>query len=85
MPPGQLNLRVWQRLTSTFPDQAIISAIIGICEFGARIGHEGTRQPTTILPNLAFGMIDPAQVTSDIKNELSKNRLQLFLDTGSLP
>jgi len=85
MPPGQLNPGGWQRLTSTFPDQAIISAIIGICEFGARIGHEGTGQRTTIYPNLASGMIDPAQVTSDIKNELSKNRLQLFSETGSLP
>jgi len=43
------------------------------------------RQPTTIHPNLASAMIDRAQVTCDMKNELSKNRLQLFSETGSLP
>jgi len=85
MPPGQLGPRGWQRLTSTFPDRAIISPVIGICEFGAGIGYEGTRQPTAIRPNLASAMIDPAQVTSDIENELSKNRLQLFSETRSLP
>jgi len=85
MPSDQLNSGGWQRLTRTFPDQAIISTIIGISEFIARIAHEATRQPTTIHPNLASAMIDSAHVTSDIKNELSKNRLQLFSETGSLP
>jgi len=85
MPPGQLNPLGWQRLTADFPDRAVSSAIIGICQHGARIGYEGPREATTIYPDLSSAVLDASLVTSDIENELRKHRLQVFPDVASLP
>lgn len=85
MPPGQLKARAWSRLMTEFPDQAVSSAIIGICQFGARIGYEGPRPSTTIHPNLSSAMIDAHLVTCDIQKELSQDRLDVFPEANCLP
>ena len=85
MPPGQLKTLGWKRLTADFPDHTISSVIIGICQYGARIGYEGPRETTTIYPNLSSALSDESQVTSDIENELSKHRLQVLPNVASLP
>lgn len=85
MPPGQLNPLRWQRLTTDFPDRAVSSAVIGICQHGVRIGYEGPREGTTIDPNLLSAMLDASLVTSNIKNVLRKHGLQVFPDVASLP
>jgi len=41
MPAGQLKFNGWQNLMMTFPDPVVVRAILGICQFGARIGYEG--------------------------------------------
>ena len=68
-----------------FPDQAVSSSIIGICQFGARIGHQGPRPSTTIHPNLSSAMIDAHLVTCDIQKELSQDRLDVFPEANCLP
>ena len=68
-----------------FPDQAVISAIIGICQFGARIGHEGPLPSTTIHPNLSSAMIHAHLATCDIQKELSQDRLDVFPEANCLP
>ena len=39
MPTGQLKQIGWTNLTIAFFNQEMIDAILGICEFGARIGY----------------------------------------------
>ena len=85
MPPGQLNIDRWRRLTAKLPDRAIASAIIGICKYRARIGYEGPTQPTTIHPNLSSTMSDAPGVSLNIEKELRKNRLQVFHEIDSPP
>jgi len=85
MPPGQLNLQAWRRLTLRYPDQALISSLLGICEFGARIGFQGHWNSITIHQNLSTATEDPAIVAADIEAELGKNRLMLYSSYDSLP
>jgi len=85
MPPGQLNMRGWQKLMAELPDPAITSAIIGIYKYGARISYEGPTQPKTIHPNLSSATLDAMLVSSDIEKALKKNHLHVFHNFDSLP
>jgi len=67
------------------PDRAITTAIVGICQYGVRIGYEGPAQPTTIHLNLSSAMLDASLVSSDIEKELQMNRLQGFDEFNALP
>lgn len=66
MPTSQLHLKGWQRLTSVFPDTWVSNAILGICEFGARIGYEGVREKAVIHPNLVTTETDVLLISRDI-------------------
>jgi len=85
MPVGRLRSIGWARLTSNFPDRELIVALLGICEYGARIGYEGCRTSTTIHPNLPTANNDPILVTADILSELERNRIIRYKDRASLP
>ena len=85
MPKQVLKWEGWERRTSRYPDQSIVDAILGICEYGARIGYEGSRTSVTIHPNLSRAEEAPSTVTAEIISELKKNRLELYSDYGSLP
>ena len=83
--PKQVGKREgWERRTSRYPDQSIVDAILGICEYGARIGYEDSRTRVTIHPNLSSAEEDPSTVTAEIISELKKNRLELYPDYTSL-
>ena len=85
MPPCPLKIQTWKRLTSEYPDPAVTTAVIGICQYGARIGYHGPRELTTIHPNLSTAMTDTTIVSLDIARELTQNRLQAFTREASLP
>jgi len=85
MPKQVLKWEGWERRTSRYPDQSIVDAILGICEYGARIGYEGSRTSVTIHPNLSRAEEAPSTVTAEIISELKKNRLELYSDYRSLP
>lgn len=85
MPKQVLKREGWERRTSQYPDPSIVDAILGICEYGARIGYEGSRTSATIHPNLSSAEEDPSTVTAEIISELKKNRLELYPDYRSLP
>ena len=84
-PVGQLRAEGWDRLTTCFPDKAVISAIRGICRVGARIGYEGVRESPTIHPNLSTAEVEIPLVTSDITTEMSKNHLLVYREKEALP
>ena len=85
MPAGVLKLAGWERLTTEFPDSRVIAAILGICQYGARIGYEGYRDTVTIHPNLSTAKAESNQVTADITSEYQKKRLEMYLNFISLP
>ena len=85
MPPGPLKYEGWQQLTRKYPDQEVIKGIRGICEFRAEIGYEGERPPITIYQNLETALNNPQIVSSDIANEIQKNRLESYFNYDSLP
>ena len=85
MPAGPLNYGGWRKLLSTYPDIEVAEAILGICQYGARIGYEGQRSTTTIYKNLPSALENPVIVTREISNEISKNRLQCYPDAMTLP
>ena len=85
MPAGQLKYRGWKNLTADYPDSSVIKSILGICQFGARIGHEGPRNPITIHPNLSTASDFPDIVTTEVLAELKRNRLKQYTSYNTLP
>jgi len=63
----------------------VITAVFGICTFGARIGYEGYPNTTTIHPNLKTARVEAQTVSADILLELNKSHLEVFPDRNSLP
>jgi len=53
MPAGQLRFECWRELTRGDADQGVITQILGMCQYGARIRYEGQRSGIVIYPNLA--------------------------------
>ena len=85
MATGQLKPRGWKELTQSYPDPDVIISILGICDFGARIGYVGHRTAATIHSNLETAHSEPHLVTEDIAKELRKGRLELYSSAESLP
>lgn len=85
MPAGQLKMNGWKELTSEYPDQQVIKAILGICQYGARIGYEGQRSGVVIHPNLASAEDNTDLVAKEIESEMKKERLELYSDSSRLP
>ncbi|KAG0643288.1 hypothetical protein HOY80DRAFT_1033759 [Tuber brumale] len=85
IPAGQLKYNGWQQFTRGYPDTEVIEAILGICQFGAKIGYEGYRTSITIHPNLSSALDTPELVSTDIAHEIQKNRLECYDDYHSLP
>jgi len=78
MPAGQLNYTGWSRHRTTFPDPEVRNAILGICQFGARIGYQGTRDSPTLYPNLATATEGHETVTKDLLRELGNGPFEEY-------
>ena len=85
MPAGQLKYAGWSKPTTTFPDPEVRDAILGICQFGARIGYEGARYSLTLYQNLATALEDPETVTMDLGRELEKGHFEEYSHFELLP
>jgi len=85
MPAGQLKYKGWKKLIKEYPDNSVTEAILGICQFGARIGFEGVRSSITIHPNLSSAFEYPDVVTAEIEAEVKKNRLRKYCSYNTLP
>jgi len=85
MPTGQLRREGWSNLTQNYPDPNVVTAVLGIGTFGARIGYEGSRNTATIHPNLKTAITKAETVSADILSELNQSRLEVFPDLNSLP
>ena len=68
-----------------FPDKQVVTAILGICEYGTKIGYEGHRSVATIYPNLVTADTEADLVSADIAAVSMKHRLNLYSDSASLP
>jgi len=84
-PTGQLRGEGCGKVTQDYPDPDVITAVLGICPFGARIGCKGYRNTTTIHPNLNTAIAEAPTVSANIILELNKSRLEVFPDLNSLP
>ena len=67
------------------PDGEVTTAILGICEFGARMGYTIQRHNITISHNLATALDNRQLVTIDITAEEKMNRLETYPKYTSLP
>ena len=85
MPASPLKIAGWRTLTRAYPNRPVIEAILGICQFGARIGYEGQRHSSRIFQNLTSALECPEIVTTGIKAELEKDRLVCYQDKSVLP
>lgn len=85
MPQGQLNQDGWKRLGKDYPDRAVVNSILGICQFGARIGYIGERDTIRIHPNLSSASECSELVTAEIHTELEKKRIRQYRTFSSLP
>jgi len=63
----------------------LITALLGIYIFGARIGYEEYCITTTIHPNIKTAIAETPTVSADILLELNKSGLEVFRDLHSLP
>ena len=62
----------------------VITAILGICQFGARIGYQGQGTSITVNLNLATAEADCSIVGAEIESELGKWRLELYTSKDAL-
>ena len=85
MPTSQLHLEGWKRLTTAFPDTGVTNAILGICQFSARIGYEEVRERPVIYPNLAIAQTDALLISTDITLTLEKHRIHKYPRGADLP
>jgi len=85
MPIRVLKQGGWDRLTAEYPDREVIMAILGICQYGARIGYKGNRDAVTLHPNLSTANEDPSLVTAEIQSELQQERLKAYPNAECLP
>jgi len=84
MTTGLLKAGGWKSLASEYPDPGLISAVLGICKFGARIGYERDHYAVTIYANLAMAVHDSDLMTADIEAEWKKGRLEKFDNLDAL-
>jgi len=85
MPQTLLKLEGWENLTSRYPDRRVVNTILGICEYGARIGYQGHWYSVTIHPNLSRAEEDPSLVMAEILAELQRARLETYPNSICLP
>ena len=85
MPAGTLKAAGWEHLARNFPDSEVVVALLGICQYGARIGYESVRSAVTIHSNLSTANDDPALVTAEIISEIERGRLEVYPNRASLP
>jgi len=84
MPTGQLRGEGWGKLTQDYPDPDVITGVLGICTFGARIGYEGYRNTTTIHPKLKTAIAEAQTLSVDILLEHNQSPLEVFPYLNSL-
>ena len=85
MPASPLKIAGWRTLTRAYPDRLVIEAILGICQFGARIGYEGQRHSSRIFQNLTSTLECFEIISTGIEAELDKDRLVCYQDENVLP
>ena len=85
MSASPLKIPGWRTLTRAYPDRPVIEAILGICQFEARIGYEGQRHSSRIFQNLTSALECLEIVTIRIKAELEKGQLVCYPDESVLP
>ena len=85
MPTGQLKRDGWAKLTEDYQDRNVITAILEVCTFGARIGYEDYRSKTTIHHNLKTAIVEASIVSADIVSELNDSQLEVYSGHHSLP
>jgi len=84
MRAGSLNIHGWKKHMKEFPDEQVLTAILGICEYRARIGYERHRSVATIYYTLVTADTEADLVSADIAAESMKSRLNLYSDSASL-
>jgi len=84
MPAGQLRYEGWRHLLAPYPEQAVVEAILGICQFGARIGYQRYRRQGQIHPNLKSAEDSPDTIATDIAKELANNRFNGYTSLATV-
>ena len=85
MPAGQLRHDGWRHFLAVYPEPVVVEAILGICQYGARIGHEGHRGPGQIHPNLKSAEDFPETISTDIAKELENERFDCYTSLSITP
>ena len=85
MPAGQLRHEGWRHLLAAYPEPVVVEAILDICQYGARIGHEGHRGPGQIHPNLKSAEDSPETISTDIAKELANERFDCYTSLSTTP
>lgn len=68
-----------------YSDKDLVTALLGICKFRARIGYEGLRTKLLIYPNLPTAHGNSHPLSSNITEEQNMNRLKIYANTEPLP
>ena len=85
MPAGQLRHEGWRHLLAAYSEPVVVEAILGICQYGARIGHGGHRRRGQIHPNLKSAEDSPETISTDIAKELANERFDCYTSLSTTP
>lgn len=87
MPAGPLISKGWKKVMTNYPNKDLVTALLGIFKFGARIGYEGSGTQPIIYPNLptVHANSHPSLLSSDLAVEQNMNRLKTYPNMEPLP
>ena len=85
IPAGTLRAAGWEHLARDFPDSKLVVALLGICQYGARIGYQSVHSSIKIHSNLTTANDNPALVTAEITSAMRRGRLEVDPNRAGLP
>ena len=85
MPIVPLKAHRWKSLCAEYPDRAVADAVVGIAQFGARIGFIGESRGQRIASNLLTAGQLPDILRKDLQEQMESDRLMIYEKMGDLP
>lgn len=85
MPRVPLSISGWRNHCLNYPDTEVVAAIVGIAQYGARIGFQGIREGHHLARNLVSAYELPEILRGDLQEQMENDRLIIYESKETLP
>ena len=73
-----MSISGWRNHCQNYPDKAVVAAIVGIAQYGARIGFQGIREGHHLAQNLVSAYKLPEILRGDLQEQMENDRLIIY-------